>query len=395
MNDEITAARRKKRIKVQARRFFFFVVALVVLLSAALAVNSVSRTTFLDVGDFFTALLKGGGGYPAKLGDSAPIEARRMSMACAVVTKAELITFSSGGARLMTARHGYLNPCMDAAENRILLYNVGSKDVSIYNRTQNIASFSEEYAIIDAKVADDGTAAVLTRSGRYACQLNIYSNGDYRKLLTWYGASGFPLGAYISDDGTRAAAARTIARNGEIYTVMASIDILREEEEFELEFAGVTMAAYYVGNGMIAVTDRGAYQIDADGKVESAYAFPVTPVLGVAKDQGSNIAVAFGDNNQPDVNRVVILKNGLVERGTIEGCGAVSGMYISGGRLYILGGRTVSEYGIDGGRRARYDAGPNAVAALDLNGLVVVTPDSLIRPSEPIKEEERTNVDTL
>lgn len=387
MNDEITAARRKKRRKVRTKRFFWFFVALVVLLGSFTVLNSVTKTTFADVGDFFATTFKGGG-YPVKLGELAPMQVERMSMSYAVVTKAELLTYSSGGAQLMAIKHGYLNPCIAAKGNRILLYNAGSRDVSVYNRSRHIASFKTEYAIIDAAVSDDGTLAILTQSDQYNSQLEIYQNGNYDRLFRWYGDKGFPIGVYISDGGSTVSVARMIAKDGEIYTVLASIGVSEKKENYEVEFAGMTLEAYYEGDSIIAVTNRGAYLLDKNGEIKQTYAFPETPILAITRDQNSSIAVAFGDNNRFAVNKIVVLKRTLAEQCIIEMCGVVTDMYMSGNRLYVLGDRMVGEYDVGGRLLRRYETDFDTFAIFELNGLIAVMPDYVRRLTTPVKEEE-------
>lgn len=396
MSDEITAARRKKRRKVQARRFFWFLVALVVIFGAIAVVNSVTKTTFLDIGDFATTLFKGGGGYPVVLGEHAPIQAERMSMAFAVLTPNQLLTFSSGGARLMEADHSFLNPCIAAAGNRLVLYNASSRDVEIYNRSQYIAGFKTEYAIIDAAVAEDGMVAVLTQSERRACQLEVYRNGDYKRLFTWYdGSAGFPTGVYVDEKSATVAVARVITHDGRLYTLLTSIDISSasvgsdavKAENYEIEFEGLTLAAYFDGENLIVATDQAGYLLDGAGNITASYEFPHESILRVARNQGKGLAVAFGDNLQSAINSVVILSRNLKEQCVIHNCGLAEDMVLTSTRLYLLGGGRVSEYDTQGNLKKQYEVPYNAFAMLELNGLVVILPDQAIRPNKTISQE--------
>jgi hypothetical protein len=389
MNDEITAARREKRRKVRLKRFFVFFIVLVIVLGSVIAANSVTKTTFADIGDFFVTSFKGGGGYPAELGTHIPIQIERMSMAYAVITKTELLTYSSRGSNLMTVNHGYLNPCIDCAGNRILLYNAGNRDISVYNRSGNIISFKTEYVIIDAKVAQDGTVAALTQSERYSCQLEVYKNGRYEKLLTWYGdTSAFPIGTYLNDRGSLVAVARVFAKGGSIYTKLAAIDTGNLNEIYEIEFEGMALNAYFDGDSIVVVTDCAAYQISRSGEIKQSYEFPEMPILSIAKDDSTNISIAFGDNHQPAVNKIIILSRTLSELCVIEQCGSVSDMYMSSNRLYVLGDRVVSEYDMNGKVRDRYEAPHETLAIIEFNGIIAILPDRAERLKTPIKEEE-------
>jgi len=379
MSDEITAARRKKRRRYNLKRFSVFTVALVVVVVAAMVVNAVTKTTFLDIGDWFTVVFKGGGGYPAELGDNVPLQVERISMSYAVVTEKQLLTYSSSGARLLDVTHGYLNPCIDANENRILLYNAGSRDISLYNRSRLISEFKTEYGIINAKVANDGTVAVLTKSDLYTCQMEIYRNGTYDRLMTWKGYNGFPFAVYIKDDGSAAAAIRVVARGEGLCSIITSVDFNKKAEQFEVEVNDLVIGAFYDGGNLVVITDRAAYVYNKEGHVGTSYKFPDVPVLSLAVDDSQNISVAFGDNHQNAVNRIIILAKSLKEKCVIEECGAVKGMYMDAGKLWVLGERIVGEYDLNGKLKQQFATGANTVAIFDLNGLIAVMPDRVER----------------
>ncbi len=385
-NDEISAARRKKRRKYNLKRLLWFTLALVMILVAVFVMNAVTKTTFLDIGDFVTTFFKTSRGYPVTLGEQAPLQVSRMSMAYAIVTSGELRAYSSGGAQLMAIHHGMLYPRINANSNRILLYNAGSRDISVYNRSNQITSFKTEFAIIDAKVADDGALAVLTESERYTCQLEVYRNGTYEKLLTWKAQRGFPLGAYISANSAYATAVRIVANDSVFYSLVTSLDVGKETERFEVELKGMALALYHEGDDVVVITDCAAYRLNRRGEMQTTYEFPEVPVLAVARDESANIAIAFGDNNQSAVNRIVLLQTNLKERSVIGDCGAVKDLYFTASRLYVLGERMVGEYNMGGKLLRRYETAFGTQAILDLNGLIAILPDRAERLKTPMKE---------
>lgn len=385
MKDEISAARRKKRRRYNLRRFFWFIVVVVLIIVSVSVANSVTKTTFLDIGDFFTVLFKGGN-YPVSLGSSIPIQASKMSMSYAVLTKNELMTYSSGGGQLLNVAHSLPAPCISTSNSRVVLYSPGSRDIYVYNRSSLLAELRADYAVVDADVANGGTLALLTQSERYACQLDIYKGGSYEKLMTWYGASGFPLSAVIRPDGRTVAAARVVASGGGIATVIAVIDINGKAELYECIIPELVNYMFFDGDALIAVTDREAFRIDRSGQLQQKYDFGHMPVLSIVRDNGP-VAVALGDNSRPAVNAVVVLDKNLGEQCYIKDCGAVRDMYITGNRLYILGDRVISEYNLRGELLRRYETDTDTVMVLNINGIVAILPDSAKRINTYIREE--------
>lgn len=385
MKDEISAARRKKRRRYNLRRLLWLVVVVVLVIVSISVAQGITRTTFLDIGDFFSVLFKSGS-YPVQLGSGAPLQAERMSMAYVVLTKNELMTYSSSGGQLLSAPHTHTAPCIAASSTRVVLYSVGSRDVTVYNRTEQLAEIQSENTVVSAGVANNGTVVLLTQSERYACQLDVYKSGGYTRTMVWYGEKGFPMHAVIRPDGRLAAAARVRASGGAVATVVAVIDLKDGRELYECEVPDLATDLYFDGEALLIVTDRGVLRVGADGAVAAQVDFGMVPLLSVARANGP-VAVALGDNNRADINTVVVLDKNLNEQCRIEDCGVVRDMYVTGNRLYILGDRVISEYNLRGKLLRRYETDTDTVMVIDINGIVAIQPDSAKRVNTYIREE--------
>jgi len=262
-----------------------------------------------------------------------------------------------------------------------------SRDISVWNRSQNVISFKTDYAIIDGRVSQEGTVVLLTRSERYNCQMEVYRNGKYERALTWYASRGFPGRVCVSDNGSLAAVARIVTEGGELTTLLTVIDLTAKAEKYEIEFPGITVDCFFSDRQLIAVTDTACYLVDEKGEVGPVYAFSDAPLIEIAHDEGQNLALAFGDNNQPAVNRIVILTRQLAERAVIEGCGTVTDMYLTSDRLYLLTERRIVEYTAAGKENRVYEVPWNTFAVLHLDGIIAVLPDRISRITRPMSEE--------
>lgn len=386
MKDEISAARRKKRRRRRLRRFFSFILVVVLVIAGFTVADTVTKTTFSDIGDFFTVLFKGGS-YPVSLGSGLPLQAEPMTMSYAVLTKHELLTYSSSGGRLLQMSHSLSSPCIATANNRVALYSVGSRDVSVYNRTGHLNDLRAGYAIVDVGVANNGAVVLLTQGERWACHLEVYRGGDNDPAMTWNGVSGFPLAAAIRPDGKVAAAARVSASAGGVVTIIAVIDLHSKQELYECTVPDLVTYMFFDGQALIAVTDRDVVRVSGKEKIDASYDFGRVPLLAVAHDNGP-VAVALGDNNRPDVNTVTVLDKNLNVQCRIEGVGAVRDMVLSGNRIYVLGDRIISEYNMRGSLLRRYETDTDTLMVLDINGIIAFQPDSANRIQVHIKEEE-------
>ncbi len=396
MQDEIAAARRKKRRRYHVRRLVRFVLALVVLLVAVILANTFTATTWKDMKDGVQTFFTWGGGYPASLGEKVPTQVKQMNRAFAFVTESEFIIKSKSGADLLKEKHGFVSPVIAASGNRAVLFNRGSRDVRVYNRTALVAELKADYAIVDADMSANGVLVVLTKSDRFMSQLSAYPNGKYEKVMSWKGASGFPLSCAVSEDGTSAAVASITTRDGKMYTIITSLDLTRQTERYEFnEIEGLCAGIFCESDGAVTViTDVQAVRLGADGTVKSTYAYGVAPLLYISRDKGSRFALGFGDNSRAAINSVVILGRTLEEVSTIEGCGIIKDMYMSSNRLYILGNQTVSAYALSGTLYKVYDADPRAIGLIEFNNPIQILPDQAQQLTVHKLEEENDVADS-
>ena len=390
MQDEIAVARRKKRRKIKWKRFLKLISALLLLSVVIMLAANTNSTTIADAKDFFKTVFAWSGEYPAELGTSAPSEVEQMSMAYAVVTENEFMVVAQGGKRLLSENHGFVSPYVTAAGNRAVLFNRASRDLRVYNRTAQLAEVRTDFAIVDAAVSDNGNLAVLTESDRYMCELAVYTNGKYEWKMTWKGAQGFPYAVSISPDGSRAAAATIDLKNGEIVTYVTVIDIARESERYVCEMPGLCVKLWCDSDGSVtAVTDSSAVNISSsNGQIAHTYDFAGRQLISVARDEGSKLALGFGDNSRAMINEAVILGRNFAESAVIKNCGKIKDMYLASNRLYVLGDARVTAYNMNGSVSKILEADPDAVKLVEFTSIIEILPDRADRLATEIEEEK-------
>ncbi len=391
MSDEITEARKKRVKKIRRRRAGWFLFALALVAAAMLLANTLTATTFLDAGDFAKTLFAPFGSYPVTFESAGAVDGKQMSMAYAVLSQGDVTVYSSRGSVLGRWAHGYVSPQIAAAGNRAVLYSVGGREINVYNRTSALAQIKTDFTIVDAAVSGKGLLAVLTRSDKYTAELCVYENGNYKKTMTWYAGAGFPLLVRVQSGGNVAAVACVHAANGRIATTVTAIDTRAAAVLFTAEVDG--LAAELIvddGGGIIAVTDETAAAFSASGEPKASYAYGDAPLLYVAHDEGSGLALAFGDNNRPQINTVALLDRNLGVRAEAGGVGRVDDLYLSRSALYVLGNGTITEYTMSGKARAAYAAGDRAFAIIKTGSLLTLSTDKTEKAEHiDLQEEEQ------
>ncbi len=378
MEDEITKARKERIKKVRRRRTGWFLAALVLILIAVVLANTITKTTFKDIGDFFSTVFCASKSYPVEMSESHPLQVEQLSLSYAVLTEKELLVYSNRGGLLESVEHGYVSPLITASGNRIAVFNSGGKEINVYNRTRSIAAVKTENTIVAADLSDYGTLAVLTTGERYLSQLEVFKNGKYEKLMTWYGSKGFPLCVEMQDMGDKAAVASLGSTNGELITTVTAIDVGAAKELFVCDVKGLAVKLWYDSNGYITVvTDEQTVVITAKGEIKETHTYGDSPLLFATRDEGRNVALCFGDNHRPAINTLMVFGGALDEKFTAQSVGEVRDVYINGSGVYILGDGRVTRYGMSGEVVSTYAADGEALRLVVCGRILSVLPDRI------------------
>lgn len=393
MNDEISAARRKKRRRYNLKRLARFLAVVLMLCIAITAANSVTSTTAKDIGDFFGGIFASSSGWPVELGESSVIQTEKLTGAFAVVTDGELIVTSRRGARLLELKHGMVSPFIAASGKRIALCNRGSRDITVCNRTSELAEIQTDGVIIDAAMSENGQLAVLCGSERYTCEMGVYSNGLYERRMNWKCASGFPLLVRISSRGSRAAAVTVSLSLGQLESTVTVINTKDCTEQSITTIEGLICELYVEDDGgFVAVTEEEICRCSAAGEQTARYSFAGKPLLNISR-KGTRLAVAFGDNSRSAINSVVVLNRSLAEICTISGCGEIKDMCFSSDRLYLLGSGRLSVYNTAGKNIKVYIADTKAQSIVDFSSIIEILPDSAQLVTEQLEQQEQQKND--
>ncbi|MCL2539275.1 MAG: DUF5711 family protein [Oscillospiraceae bacterium] len=378
--DEVTAARRKRRRKYHLRRLYFAVATLATVFVIAVVAGGINVFTFRGIGDYLSVAFAKDEGYPVMLESAKPLKLLPMKRALAVLTERELLVKGNRGAELLRIGHNYSSPAMRSTGNRILLFDSGNYVFSVYNRTSRLSNGESEYPIISGDIASDGTAVILTRGERTVSQLRVLSGRNYSTLFSWQGAKGFPYGCGISENAKQAYISALTAVRGGVDTIFTAVDIAKKEQRAEIQIPGIVIRVYESASKYIVLTDKGAFLINDKFEMEASYQFSRMPVIGVSKE-GGLLAVAFGDNQQPDINYVVILTEKLAPVKTVEGVGPVDDMYMATDKLYLLSAGNIHVLLPDGERIGTYETELRAGRVFLMNSRVyVLLPDRIDQP---------------
>ncbi len=379
MNDEITEARLKRRRRIRMKRLRGFLIIMALMVLAVLGVNSITKSTFSDIGDYFKSFFAEASGYPCSLGNSLPKKVCEMDSAYAVLTTDELIIKSGKGSELLRISHNLVAADIDSKGNRTLMYNRGSKDAYVYNRTSLLTELTAESPIVDGAISKNGTLALLTESERYLCQLEIYKNGMYDNIMTWYSSEGFPVMCSVSDKGTKAAAACVNLIDGSVQSIVTMIDVSSSSQRWSVTISGIIYEMKLFSDGkMLVITDEGAYNISSNGEVISSLDFKFTPVMRIAFGN-SSFAIAFGDNMRNTENYIDYYDYSFNHLFRAEECGTVKDILYTGKSVVVLGDGVLTEYNMQGASDYTAKISRDVFRIVDYNDVILLSPQTAER----------------
>lgn len=379
MNDEITEARKKRLRRVRLKRLRGLLIAAALIVLAVIGINSITKTTFSDIGDYFKTLFAEDSGYPCQLGNSLPKKVCEMDNAYAVLTSDELIIKSGKGSELLRSSHSLVAADIESNGRRTLMFNRGSRDVYVFNRTSLLTELTTDSPIVDGALAENGTLALLTESDRYLCQLEIYKNGMYDNIMTWYSSDGFPVMCSISEKGTKAAAACVNLTDGAVSSVITMIDVSSSSQRWQTAVSGIIYEMILFSDGkMLVITDEGAYNISSYGEIISVIDFNFTPVIYISFGSGS-FAVAFGDNMRSTENYIDFYDYSFNHLFRVENCGTVKDILYTGKSVTVLGNGTLTEYSMQGTVNYTAEISRDVFRIIGYYGVILLSPQTAER----------------
>ncbi len=378
--DEITMARRKKCARYRVKRLARFAVALGILALLVVLLSALTPTTFRDIGDGLKVTFSLGGGFPAELSDSVPQKVLELKGAFSVLTDDQLVTISYSGKELLRQNHNFASPQASSGDRRLVLFNRGSRELQLYNRTSLIASLEVENAILDAALSGDGDLFALTESERYTAQLEVYEHGGYEKVMTWYCSDGFPYKVLASHGGNTAAVFVADLDSTGLCTQVYLVNAAGFEEMCSFKVQSLAVDGYFDGNRLVLVTDKEFLVYDMDGQQRYEQSFGNYPLISLSARDGEICAVALGDNSRSGANRLMAFSAGSHELlFTLDGLGSIEDVAATGDRVYFLSEGQVYEYNIKGELVDTFASDHDARFIIIDKGIIEILPSAAVK----------------
>ena len=209
-------------IQQRQRRHYTVLAVLILCIAAAVFVftgaMSASIALLGDAADSLSLYFnRSDGGWPVNTGISEPIQIAELAGGFVELDSEDVVVYSAYGAKVRSFQPGYARPVMAVGGTHFVVYNRAGSDLQVSSRTKALYTKTFDNSILLCAMSNNNTLAVVTESGRYAAQLQIF-DPSFRQTYSWEMTQneGTPIAVAFSPDNRQFAAGTLAARQGQL-----------------------------------------------------------------------------------------------------------------------------------------------------------------------------------
>lgn len=216
------------------RRAILGVVVLVIALFIAVFTGTMSASIALlaDSVDSLTLYLKrGNGGFPINTGISEPLQIEELAGGFVEMGAEDVVVYSAYGTQVRSFQPAYARPVLAVGGTRFVVYNRAGNELQVSSRTRNLFTRTFDESILLCSMSNNNTLAVVTESGRYTAQLQIF-DPSFNEIYSWQMTQneGTPIVVEFAPDNRRFAAGTLAARNGQLSCSVYFMDTAQDSQ---------------------------------------------------------------------------------------------------------------------------------------------------------------------
>ena len=369
---ELAKRNRKQNTKRKNLRSLMIVVVTAVLLYF----TGLYGASLAYFGDFISSgmtVFQIGKGFPVESDFSDVLQVRKMGTGLTVLSPDSFDVYSPTGKDVFTYSHTMLQPVMDTASKRAVLYDRGSTTLKVLNGHNVLFQQEMENSIIHAEISDSNRIAVTTRSASYNGEVTVF-NYNMKQRFVWYCATGFPISSTLSDSGKTLAVNTVQTVNGLLVSNIYIIDARDGKEMYAISSGSYPLKMEFISDSRLLIAHQNRIVLwDVVNNTQLAsFDFGGNTLQSVTVS-GRYIAVAYGSLSRQQSAQLTLLSKEFEEKFTVTVPEKIRSLSLSSSRLYTLGSENLYEYDYSAQLLNTVNTGALAKSLVDYNGTYLIT----------------------
>ena len=367
------------RRKMRARHLRRVVLGGILILAAVLWLVCTFGSGMALAGDLSESLRIGltpGGGFPVKTNIDEILQVEPLAGGFAELGRSDLAVVSSSGRVLRTIQHGYSRPAIAVGGHRFCLYGRAGTELRVESRTKTLDTMTFDNPLLLCSMAQNGSFAAVTRSGRFAAELQVYDHA-MQFVFGWSptDAEGTPVRVSFADDNRRLAVGTLRAEDGRIGSGIYWLNIRKDQVQASAWIPGSTVLElrWLTGDKLLAVFDTHTAVYEADTGTELArYEYNGGTLLAV-DTSAKNTALLLNDGMGGISARLAVLDDDLVPLCETDVQDGAFGVVCTRTAAYSLAQNSVRSYTLAGELEWESPLTETPKALLDTKHLLLFT----------------------
>ncbi|MBP3335084.1 MAG: hypothetical protein J6L61_02920 [Ruminiclostridium sp.] len=283
-------------------------------------------------------------GYPISLTGRSDYSFCAMNDSFALLSDTYLYSYNENGGQNFALQHGYVHPMAVSNSKRVVIYDKGGHDFSLFNRTSEIYKGNiEDEVIVSVFLSSSEHTAVVTSGGRYSNVIYVY-DGSGKWLYTQRFIDDNVMQVAFSDDNRYLYVTRVTSDNGDIVTKLSKYDISGDGTELWSQTVSdcVSLSLGLSGNVITVTGDSMAATYNTDsGELIGNYSYPGTVE---DFDTSSSLKVFVFDDYTDDGKKIVLLSDKCEMTASVAVPADVKQIKVSGNNIFVMTESDITRY---------------------------------------------------
>lgn len=287
-----------------------------------------------------------------------------------VLNKDSLKIINAAGIEDLSEQLKYKNPQLLTGDKRIVAYDKGGNEISIFGSYALLKQITEENPILWCSINARGDLLVLMEESGYKGSVKLYSE-DAKQRFQWSSSEYHIISGCLDESGENLSLL-CIGGNDGIKTFIRTYNIHEDQPSYDIDLSGsVLYSMEYDNNGKLSlILNDGVHTYDKNGQPVCEYSFADGSLICYNHSAGKNPVLAF--KSESGDYKAVLLDN-CKETASFAVKDSINSVFYESGTLLALTNENAYIYNSSSDALEQYGvyAGKSISKRVDGNYLII------------------------